>query len=96
LRLVVSQLAPDPVDQEPSPFYLIHCALRRYGVGRRIGLTANGRVGIFPGDTRSGDIIVFLDGVSYPYILRKTEDPSQRQDRFVVVGEACESLILTL
>jgi hypothetical protein len=40
--------------------------------GRRFGITACGQVGVFPGETRQGDLIVFLLGATMPFVLRRS------------------------
>lgn len=60
---------------------------RRFGFGRRFGLSKGGDVGLVPAHARPGDLTCIFYGASFPYILRSIGD------QYVVVGEACKSLL---
>lgn len=83
VRLAKSLLFPDQVEKV-NPRIRIYNHLRKHGIGRRLGLSEKGIIGLVPADARPGDSICLLKGGSFPYLLRK-------QDRhYVVVGETCK------
>ncbi|KAK3682834.1 heterokaryon incompatibility protein-domain-containing protein [Podospora appendiculata] len=69
-----------PLDAYPY----IECMLR--WVKKRPFLTANGYVGLGPGDAREGDVVAVLYGFSAPYVLRRVR--GRDAQRYEVVGEA--------
>ena len=47
----------------------------RHVAGRTFGFTETNHLGLFPGDTREGDNICLLLGITIPFVLRKTDQP---------------------
>ena len=76
LKLAQSYLLPASADTSLNPFRRIRSALKKYGVGRRLGLCAETpTLVLLPGDAQVGDMITVFRGATFPYILRKaTED----------------------
>ncbi|KAG0647797.1 Heterokaryon incompatibility protein [Hyphodiscus hymeniophilus] len=69
----------DPVLKQQSwPFEKVMQDTHR---GRRFGITACGHVGVFPGETRNGDLVVLLPGATMPFVLRRSGD-----DRHILIG----------
>jgi len=79
-----SLLLPDDLKAKGNTYIRIHNYLRKFGVGRRLGLSKTGIIGLVPADAQHGDQIFLLDGASFPYLLRKTGE------YYVIVGEACK------
>jgi hypothetical protein len=67
----------------------LHELLRKVGVGRRLCTTALsenvGGMVLVPAESVEEDLIWNFRGTTYPYVLREVEE-----DKYVVVGEACE------
>lgn len=80
-----SFLAPDAWIERRISNPLIQGAMRRYGVGRRVGDCGGGKIGLFPQDAREGDIIVRLYGAESTYVLRK------QKGGCLLVGDASRS-----
>lgn len=57
-------------------------ALRRAMRNRRLGTTEKGYLGLFPRQTKLGDVVCILSRCGVPFVLRKAEDGT-----FNVVGE---------
>lgn len=53
--------------------------------GRRPFVSADGRVGLGPGDMQVGDTVVIFDGVDVPFILRRL---GGQQEAYRLIGEA--------
>lgn len=51
--------------------------------GRRLGLTKNGRVGVFPAGSQVNDIVAAFRGGRILYLIR----PAQAQGKYVFIGE---------
>ncbi|UKZ73401.1 hypothetical protein TrVFT333_001047 [Trichoderma virens FT-333] len=55
IRQVKGLLVPDSVDESTShAFFRIHCALREFGLGRRLGLSSEGAVLLLPQGAQEG------------------------------------------
>lgn len=65
--------------QQSWPFETVMQDVHR---GRRFGITACGHVGVFPGETRNGDLIVLLPGATMPFVLRRSGG-----DGYILVGD---------
>lgn len=59
------------LEQEAKDFSLTLTNIQR---GRRIGWTQGHYVGVFPGSTESGDVVVVLLGSKLPFVLRPSGD----------------------
>lgn len=60
-------------------------------IGRRVFRTAEGQVGMGPGEAREGDAVVVLHGLTTPIMLRPGDKGS---DEWTVVGEAyCDGVM---
>ena len=92
---VKSQFGGEPDDRPktylvPSDFHgfsthpcaKIHAAMRKHALGRCLGFSETGCFGLFPGDSKPGDLIVSIPGAFHPLVLRKHDDA------FVLVGQA--------
>jgi hypothetical protein len=87
-KMAKSLLLPKDDEDESvkaSPYHSIHSNLRRYGVGRRLCITENCKIGLVPADAKIGDTVVGFRATFFPYVLRKVGG-----EGYVVVGEACE------
>lgn len=84
VRFARSLLLPDDLKTRGHAYIGIHKYLRKFGVGRRLGLSKTGILGLVPTDAQQGDEICLLNGASFPYLLRKTGK------HYVIVGEACK------
>ena len=84
IRMARSLLLPDDLKVVTSKYLPVHTYLRKYGVGRRLCVSAKGVIGLVPQDTQIGDSIVVFHGGNFPYIIRKCGE------QYVLVGEACK------
>ncbi|KIW66998.1 hypothetical protein PV04_06276 [Phialophora macrospora] len=91
LRLAESYLLPESTDSNLHPLRRIRAALKKYGVGRRLGLCAERKtLVLLPGDVQPGDEVAIFRGATFPYLLRKvpSDDGVTEQCSTVLVGEA--------
>jgi hypothetical protein len=91
LKLAQSYLLPESSDASLHPLRRVRAALKKFGVGRRLGLCAEkGMLMLLPGDTRPGDVVAVFRGATFPYILREAvnQDEGHGQGPMVIVGEA--------
>lgn len=91
LKLATSYLLPGSSDPQLHPLRRIRAALKKYGVGRRLGLcTVQKTLVLLPGDSQPGDLIAVFRGATFPYVLRRLSNntASADQDKMVLVGEA--------
>ncbi|OAG44225.1 hypothetical protein AYO21_01682 [Fonsecaea monophora] len=97
LKLAQSYLLPASSEKSLHPLRPIRAALKKYGVGRRLGICAKHKtLVLLPGDAEPGDAIAVFRGATFPYVLRKTPGAPRRhgdmseqpQDEYVLVGEA--------
>ena len=89
-KMANSLLLPKDEDDEAvkvSAYHKIHSYLRKYGVGRKLSITANSKIGLVPAEAEVGDVVVGFRGTVFPYVLRKVGDEC------VVVGEARECFV---
>lgn len=84
VRFARSLLLPGDLKTRGHAYIGIHNYLRKFGVGRRLGLSKTGIIGLVPADAQQGDEICLLNGASFPYLLRKTSE------HHVIVREACK------
>ena len=84
MELAKCLLWTDEMEAAMNPYRAIHNNLRRYGVGRRLALSARGILALIPADAKLGHCISLLHGSSFPYVLQK------QGEHYVVVGEACK------
>ncbi|KIX95488.1 uncharacterized protein Z520_08608 [Fonsecaea multimorphosa CBS 102226] len=94
LNLKLAQSYLLPASSEPSslhPLRPIRAALKKYGVGRRVGICVGQKTPVLlPGDAMPGDAIAVFRGASFPYVLRKlsVEGQGTAEEQYVLVGEA--------
>jgi hypothetical protein len=91
LKLAESYLLPKSTDSGLHPLRRIRAALKKYGVGRRLGLCAERKtLVLLPGDAQPGDEVAVFRGATFPYLLRKvpSDDGVTEQYSMVLVGEA--------
>ncbi|OAP60486.1 hypothetical protein AYL99_05488 [Fonsecaea erecta] len=90
LKLAQSYLLPASSEPSLHPLRPIRAALKKFGVGRRLGICAGQKTpALLPGDAVPGDVVAVFRGATFPYVLRKlagTEESSA--DQYVLVGEA--------
>ncbi|KAF1814807.1 hypothetical protein P152DRAFT_455849 [Eremomyces bilateralis CBS 781.70] len=70
LKAVRSQLVDPAFKYDPYGHDLIRKNLVRYGTGRRLGLSTQGFIGLFPADVQEGDSIALVVGAPLPIVLR--------------------------
>ena len=85
-RFFKGLLLPDHFLTKDVPHRSVHRYLRRFGVGRRLGITTVGMLILVPGDAREGDMICEFRSANFPLLLRKQDE------HHLLVGEACKSL----
>ena len=86
-RFFKGLLLPNQFLTKDVPHRGIHRYLRRFGVGRRLGITTVGMLVLIPGDAREGDMICDCSCTNFPLLLRKQDE------HHLLVGEACKSSI---
>ena len=89
LKLAQSYLLPKSLDTTLHPLRRIRAALKKYGIGRKLGICAEKRtLVLLPGDTKPGDEVAVLRGATFPYILRRlSKQDGAEEGPMVVVGE---------
>ena len=83
-----SLLAPEAWTEARIGNLALREGMRRYGAGRTVGHCddgAHGGVGLFPDEAREGDVVVYLYGAVYPYVLRKMMTVG-----YLLVGDASQ------
>ena len=83
-----SLLAPEAWTETRIGNLALREGMRRYGAGRTVGHCddgAHGGVGLFPDEAREGDVVVYLYGAVYPYVLRKMMTVG-----YLLVGDASQ------
>ncbi|KAH8719338.1 heterokaryon incompatibility protein-domain-containing protein [Phaeosphaeriaceae sp. PMI808] len=83
IAAIKAHLVGPSFDFRPETFAERRDTLHRYGHGRKLGVSKNLFLGLFPADAQKGDSIALIRGTSFPCVLRK----HQGED-FVLVGEA--------
>ncbi|KAM0670139.1 hypothetical protein ACQRIU_000534 [Beauveria bassiana] len=78
--------------------FLALCTNIERNVGRRAFRTREGHVGMGPGETEPGDVVVVLYGMTTPLVLRpveaREEDDGEEEEEWTVVGEAyCDGVM---
>ncbi|OQV09518.1 hypothetical protein CLAIMM_13632 [Cladophialophora immunda] len=89
LKLTQSYLLPSSSEPSLHPLRPIRAALKKYGVGRRLGICAGQKTPVLlPGDALPGDAIAVFRGATFPYALRKLPGDEGAPEQYVLVGEA--------
>ncbi|KIW95621.1 uncharacterized protein Z519_04206 [Cladophialophora bantiana CBS 173.52] len=89
LKLAQSYLLPASSESSLHPLRPIRAALKKYDVGRRLGICAGQQTPVLlPGDAMPGDAMAVFRGATFPYVLRKLSGAEGTAEQYVLVGEA--------